>query len=147
MNDSVFSVDKAEDSLGLLLWQTTITWQRKIKKALDPYNVSHAQFVILAVTLWFDGQGQDVSQSLIIQQSKLDKMTVSKSLKLLVAAGYIKREEHKQDTRVKLVRLTSKGRELARKLVPIVEKIDANFFSAVNKNDQKILIRILNKLI
>lgn len=141
MSSSVFSVDKPEDSPGFLLWQTTITWQRLIKKALDPYNISHAQFVVLAIALWFENKNQDVSQSLIINQSKLDKMTVSKSLKKLVACAYIKHVEHKQDTRAKSVLLTKKGKELASKLVPIIEKIDDKFFGALKKTDQKSFMR------
>jgi len=45
----------AEDSPGLLLWQTTIFWQRMIKKALEPYGISHAQFVIMVILLWWHG--------------------------------------------------------------------------------------------
>ncbi len=36
MTDSVFGFEQPEHSPGFLLWQTTITWQRLIKKALDP---------------------------------------------------------------------------------------------------------------
>jgi DNA-binding MarR family transcriptional regulator len=144
---SVFSVEKPEDSPGFLLWQTTVTWQRLIKKTLDEYNISHAQFVILAITLWFENQKHEVSQSLIIRQSKLDKMTVSKSFKKLAKEGYVKRIEHKIDTRAKTVYLTKKGRELISKLVPLVEKIDADFFGILKKSNQRLLIDVLNTLI
>lgn len=147
MSDSVFGFDKPEDSPGFLLWQTTVTWQRLIKKALDPHDISHAQFVILAITLWFENKNQKISQSLIIRQSKLDKMTVSKSLKKLVAQGYIKREENQQDTRAKSVSLTKKGKEIASKLVPIIERIDKVFFGNIKKADHKSFVSILNNLV
>lgn len=147
MSNSVFGFDKPEDSPGFLLWQTTITWQRLIKKALDPYDISHAQFVILAITLWFENKNQEISQSLIINQSKLDKMTVSKSLKKLVSHAYVKRLEHSQDTRAKSVHLTKKGKDLAAKLVPLVEKVDETFFGVINKTQQQSLINILNEII
>lgn len=147
MNKAVFGFNKPEDSPGFLLWQTTITWQRMIKKALDSYNISHAQFVILAITLWFESHQQAVSQGLIVHQSKLDKMTVSKSLKKLVAEGYVQRMENKQDTRAKSVHLTKKGRAMAAKLVPIVEKIDEKFFGSVKKLHQKSFTSILINLI
>ncbi len=54
--NSTFGFDKPEDSPGFLLWQTTITWQRLIKKALEFSGISHPQFVILAITLWFENQ-------------------------------------------------------------------------------------------
>ena len=147
MRNSVFGFDQPEDSPGFLLWQTTITWQRLIKKALEPYDIAHAQFVILAITLWLEAQGDAVSQSSIIRQSKLDKMTVSQSLKKLVAVGYVKRQEHHKDTRAKSVSLTKKGKMLIVKLVPIVEAIDTAFFGVLKKNKQQSLIDILNELI
>ena len=130
-----------------MLWQTTVLWQRRIKKALDAFHISHAQFVILAITLWFESKHQAVSQRLIISQSKLDKMTVSQSLKKLVADGYIQRSEHKEDTRAKMVCLTQKGKKLASQLVPLVEVVDADFFKVIPKNGQKILISLLNELV
>lgn len=147
MTDSVFAVERPEDSPGFLLWQTTITWQRLIKKALDAHDIAHSHFVILAITLWFESKKQDVSQGLIIRQSKLDKMTVSKSLKKLVTTGYVKRMENKEDTRAKSVSLTKKGKQLISKLIPIVEKIDEDFFGAIKKAEQQSLICILNNLV
>jgi MarR family transcriptional regulator, organic hydroperoxide resistance regulator len=145
--NSVFGFDKPEDSPGFLLWQTTMTWQRLIKKALDFSGISHAQFVVLAITLWFENKNEEVSQNLIVRQSKLDKMTVSQALKKLVTDGYIQRCEHQEDTRVKAVSLTKKGKTLASKLVPIVEKVDSDFFETISKNDQKILLSFLNDLV
>ncbi len=147
MPKPVFGFEKPEDSPGFLLWQTTITWQRLIKKALDPYQISHAQFVILAVTLWFENQGQTVSQSLIIRWSKLDKMTVSQALKKLVKEAYVKRTEHSEDPRAKSVHLTKKGKTIAATLVPIIEKIDEQFFDPLQKTERHSLISLLNILI
>ena len=146
MTNPVFSVDKPEDSPGLLLWQTTITWQRLLKKALDPYHIAHAQFVILAIVLWFQSANENPTQILIARYSKLDKMTVSKSLKKLAAEGYIKRAEHEDDTRAKSVRLTAKGKAITSKLVPIVEKIDKEFFGCLNSKQQKLLVKLLGEM-
>jgi DNA-binding MarR family transcriptional regulator len=147
MADPAFGFEKPEHSPGFLLWQTMVTWQRRIKKALDFYDISHAQFVILANVLWFEGIKQTPTQVLIAHSTKLDKMTVSKSLKKLATTGFIKRTEHKDDTRAKSVYLTSKGKTMASKLVPIVEKIDADFFGMMSKANQQSLINILANLV
>lgn len=141
-----FGFDKPQDSLGFLLWQTTITWQRLIKKAIDPFNISHAQFVIMALLLWFEAHNHDTTQIMIANWSKLDKMTVSKSLKKLVAQGLVNRIEHKTDTRAKSVTLTEKGKTLIHQLVPLVEQIDTEFFEQILQNDQETLIQILDRL-
>ncbi|VVC77211.1 Organic hydroperoxide resistance transcriptional regulator [Aquicella siphonis] len=147
MIKNTFGFDKPEDSPGFLLWQTTITWQRKIKNALDPFGISHAQFVILAITLWFESKKQEVSQSLIVRQSRLDKMTVSKSLKKLVEHGLVMREENQKDSRAKCVRLTRTGQMVTARMVSIIEKVDSGFFDSIKKLDQQALLKILQQLV
>jgi MarR family transcriptional regulator, organic hydroperoxide resistance regulator len=147
MADPAFGFEKPEHSPGFLLWQTMVTWQRRIKKILDPYNISHAQFVILANVLWFEGIKQTPTQVLIVRSTKLDKMTVSKSLKKLVAENYVRRTEHKKDTRAKSVHLTVKGKTMTSKLVPVIEKIDEDFFGVMSTTNQRSLVKILAELV
>jgi len=146
MKNKPFSFDAPEDSPGFLLWQTTVFWQRTIKKALDPHNISHAQFVVIAIALWWHHQEKDVTQANIVAMSKLDKMTVSKSLKKLVKMDLVATRESQRDTRAKSVRLTKSGKALATKLVPIIENIDETFFGKLPKKQEKDLILALQKL-
>lgn len=146
MSDLPFGFDRPEDSPGFLLWQTTINWQRLIRKALEPHDISHAQFVVMAILLWFKEHNYDTTQTLIVNWSKLDKMTVSKSLQKLVAQGLVHRLEHETDTRAKSVFLTDKGKDLVCRLVPTVEQIDGEFFGKVLDHDKQLLIQILRKL-
>lgn len=146
MKNNPFGFEEAQDSPGFLLWQTTVVWQRLIKEALEPYGISHAQFVVMAVLLWFGRKDEAVTQVNIIGMSKLDKMTVSKSLKKLVSLGLVVRHEKPEDTRAKLVQLTKAGIDLACKLVPLVESVDKDFFGKLPKNQEKDLIMVLRKL-
>ncbi len=143
---SPFGFDNPKASPGFLLWQTTTTWQRLIKKALEPHNISHAQFVIMALLLWFEKHQYDTTQVLIANWSKLDKMTVSKAVKRLVIQELVTRVEHKIDSRAKTVCLTHRGKELVRKLVPIIESVDTNFFETLPEQDHRSLIHILSQL-
>lgn len=59
----------------------------------------------------------------------------------------MKHMEDKEDTRAKLICLTKKGKELISKLIPIVEKVDDNFFGSLKKSDHSSLIGILNGLV
>lgn len=146
MRNPPFGFDAPKDSPGFLLWQTTIAWQRMIKKALEPYDISHAQFVIMAILLWLHGQKREVTQIDIVTMSKLDKMTVSQSLKKLVGMDLVARHENQEDTRAKSVQLTKSGVALAGKLVPIVEGVDEDFFGKLPKKQEKDLSVILQKL-
>ena len=134
MSRSSFQVTSPEDSAGFLLWQTSAIWQRLIKTALEPYDISHSQFVILAVLLWLSEQQQPI-QTMLIEMTKLDKMTVSQALKKLAAKDLIKRQEAPDDPRAKLVFLTIKGKTLIKKLVLVIEEVDQQFFNHLKKND------------
>ncbi|HCR37660.1 MAG TPA: MarR family transcriptional regulator [Opitutae bacterium] len=144
---SSFGFKRPEDSPGFLLWQTTITWQRRIKETLELYGLTHPQFVILAITLWLAEHGNVPTQVRIVEMSKLDKMTVSKSLQKLATASYVDRSECKEDSRAKSIRLTAKGRALIRKLIPIVESIDAHYFSPLSQEERKRLLKGLVKVV
>ncbi len=147
MAHSSFCFEEPEHSPGFLMWQTTVNWQRLIKKALEPHHISHAQFVLLALLLWKQGKGERVTQVDLVKMSQLDKMTVSKSLKKLVSMNLVERYENQEDTRAKLVLLTEAGAILTRKLVPMVKNRDADFFGQLNNQEKQGLIGILKKLI
>ncbi len=141
-----FGFAQAHESPGFLLWQMTMLWQRVIKKALEPYTISHAQFVIMATLLWFELQKKNITQVDIIEWTKLDKMTVSKSLKKLVALKLVNRIEHQSDSRAKSALLTSAGKKLVKQLIPLIEKVDARFFEKISRHEQRMLIEVFQKL-
>lgn len=135
-SDSVFSVERAEDSSGFLLWQVTNLWQREIKKALEEYDLTHSQFVLLASTLWLLSQKQDVTQVVLSQYTKIDPMTTSTVLRTLQSKGLLLRQEHSTDTRAKTVALTDEGIKVAQLAVKTVEKFDKQFFEGLGDNVQ-----------
>lgn len=146
MSKSSFSFDTPEESPGFLLWQVSISWQREIKTALEPYKISHAQFVILAVLLWCEESKTSPIQSFLVDKTKLDKMTVSASLKKLALQNFIKRNESSKDTRAKSVLLTNKGTELTKQLVKLVEGVDKKFFGNIELANQQAFVNTLNTL-
>jgi len=125
----VFSVDTPEDSPGFLLWQVTNLWQRELRKALEKLDLTHAQFVLLASTLWLSAHQQDVTQILLSSHTKIDPMTTSTVLRTLQMKGLITRQEHSTDTRAKTVVLTSNGQKVTKQAVKLVENFDHEFFS------------------
>jgi DNA-binding MarR family transcriptional regulator len=124
-----FSVEKAEDSTGFLLWQVTNLWQRMIKQALVPYNLTHSQFVLLASIHWLTIQMQDITQITLSNHTKIDPMTTSSVLRKLQLKGLIERREHTVDTRAKEVVLTDRGVATAKEAIKVVEQFDHQFFS------------------
>lgn len=145
MTSSPFSTD-AKSSLGLLLWQTTTLWQREIQIALAPHAITHAQFVIMAITMHLIETAGEATQADIVRMSRLDKMTVSTGLRKLEALKLLERHTHPADTRVYVIALTKKGGVLVRKLVRTVEAVDKRFFGSLAKGDKKSLGSLLAHL-
>ena len=147
-NDNTFSVEKAEESSGFLLWQVTNLWQREIKKALEPFGLTHSQFVLLASIHWLTIHKQEVTQVVLSNHTKIDPMTTSTVLRTLQQKGFVQRQEHLTDTRAKTVGLTENGRKVIKKAVVTIEKFDTQFFSLLgNKTEElnKNLITLLEQ--
>lgn len=146
-SNNPFAVKTAEESTGFLLWQVTNLWQREIKKALEQYDLTHSQFVLMASTHWLTLQGKDVTQVLLSSHTKIDPMTTSTVLRTLQSKDLLQRQEHSTDTRAKTVSLTDKGIEIVKLAVKAVEAFDTQFFSALGTDtadfNQK-LIALLN---
>lgn len=144
--DNTFSVEKAEDSSGFLLWQVTNLWQREIKKALEHYDLTHSQFVLLASIHWLTLQKQDVTQILLSSHTKIDPMTTSTVLRTLQAKGLLQRHEHSTDTRAKTVALTENGKRMIKQAVKTVENFDKTFFSTLGNKTQTFNEQLLTLL-
>ena len=129
--DKTFSFEKAEDSSGFLLWQVTNLWQREIKKALEKYNLTHSQYVLMASIHWLTLKNHDVTQVLLSSHTKIDPMTTSTVLRTLQMRGLLERQEHATDTRAKTVALTGDGKKIVKQAVKTVEAFDKDFFSVL----------------
>lgn len=129
--DKTFSVETPEESSGFLLWQVTNLWQREIKKALEAYDLTHSQFVLLASILWLMQQNDSITQIVLSNHTKIDPMTTSTVLRTLQKKGLLQRQEHSTDTRAKTVELTSAGVEMAKLAVKTVETFDYEFFQVL----------------
>lgn len=144
----IFSVENAEESSGFLLWQVTNLWQREIKKALEPYGLTHSQFVLLASIYWLALHQEHVTQVALSNHTKIDPMTTSTVLRTLQQKKMLKREEHATDTRAKIVVLTEEGTKITKKAITIVEQFDKAFFSILENKSQDFnrnLLTILGK--
>jgi len=145
--ENAFSVDRAEDSPGFLLWQVTTMWQRGIKKALDEIDITHPQFVILASLLWLARNQQPVMQIDLSNHSQIDPMTTSQVIRILEKKLLIVREVHPEDTRAKAIKLTDQGSQLTRKAIKIIEQFDNSFFLCLDDRTQhfnKLMIELLS---
>lgn len=120
------------ESTGYLLWQTTMTWQRLMNRALSEIELTHTQFVLMASLGWLMRSEEEITQKDIAENSNTDRMMVSKVLRTLQSKGYISRRESPTDTRSKRVELTPSGTAKLQTALGVVKKTDKAFFSKVS---------------
>jgi len=143
-----FRFKSPNDSPGYLLGQLTMLWQRKIKKVLDPLDLTQTQFVLLAAVAWLSKASDAVTQMDIANQSNADRMMVSKVLRTLEEKNFLTRQEHETDTRAKTIRLTTSGGKVLQKALSQVEQVDLEFFGALDtklSSFNKNMVQLINK--
>ena len=126
------------ESPGFLLWKISNAWQRRQRMALQPYGLTHSQFVVLATATWF-GAEDILTQARISQLSGIDPMTTSQVLRALEAASLIERVDHPRDPRAKAITVTRAGRDLARKAIVVVEDTDTAFFEPLAADTKRLI--------
>lgn len=133
MDEPLFQVESTDESSGFLLWQMSNLWQRKIREGLEPLDLTHVQFVLLACTAWLEAHQTCVTQVQLAKQAKTDVMMTSKVLRTLEGKGFIERQPHPTDTRAKVLTVTAVGRELLFRAIRVVDGIDHAFFSVLGE--------------
>lgn len=117
-------------SPGLLLWRVTNSWQRRVREALSPLGLTHAQFVLLA-SLVVLGEEQPITQRELADFSGIDPMTTSKGIRALESRGLAERVPHPTDRRAQTLTATATGADLASRATAAVEQADRDYFSVL----------------
>ena len=74
------------DGPGFALWRVSNAWQRALRGALQPYGITHAQFVVLATLSWVGGEVAS-KQHEIAGLAGMDPMTTSQVARSLREAA------------------------------------------------------------
>lgn len=118
-----------EASPGLLLWRSTLSWQRNVASALEPLGLTHSQFVLLACTWWLETHDSAGTQVMVAAQAGMDVRTASQVIRRLEQAGLVSRVEDPKDARARIVRTTPAGRDVGAHAVKVVEDADEAYFA------------------
>lgn len=121
---------RATDSPGFLLWVISNDWRREQTAALEPLELTHVQFVLLASLLWLGMNEPDepITQAHLARHARTDAMMTSQVARALEERRLLARVPHPTDTRAKCLALTAKGEELVRRAFPLVERVNEEFF-------------------
>lgn len=117
--------------------------QAQLSQSYKKFNLTQPQFEIIAL-LWVNPEG--LSQKEITERLQWTKGNTSGVLVRLMEKEFVSREILQEDKRIHRVILTHKGRNLADKIVPLIEnEISNRFDSMLSVRERRILKEILIK--
>jgi len=119
----------AEQSPGFLLWNLENLWQRKQRRALEPFGITPVQFLLLSGLGALSVEQETVSQVELARHCRTDPMMTSQVVRALMRLGFVERSRDRRDKRAFAVRLTMEGRDIGRRAEADVRRVDEQFFA------------------
>jgi DNA-binding MarR family transcriptional regulator len=135
MTTSAF--DTPQQSPGFLLWRVTLAWQRRMRAALAPHDLTHVQFVLLASLWWSQEHGGPPTQAQLAEQAGTDLMMTSQVLRRLEGRGLLARDPDPGDSRARRLRLTAAGGALLAGALADVEAADQAYFAVLGRDQDR----------
>src|SRR6201996_4483113 len=141
---------KASDKAGL---EQFLTYRLHVLNKLSERGISERYMAKLDVTLpearviASVGSFGPFSIMDLARHANLDKSQASRAAEALIKQGLVKREASDDDGRVVLVSLTTEGRALYRKVMPIARKWNSDLFDCLDEREKAVLGATLDKVI
>ena len=120
-------------AVGFVMWRVVHRYQREVDQALRALNLTHLQFVILALTGWAACAGGPVTQSALAALGDIHPMQVSHVLRILERKGLIGRTPSPRNSLAKHVAITARGVGVLRDALPIVIDVQARLFGEAGR--------------
>ncbi len=134
------------DLEGFLPYRLSVLEQR-ISHAIarqysDEFSLTRMQWRVLSTISMFN----NMNASKICQFTRMDKMQVSRAIHGLNQQKLIAQKKNQQDHRCRVLNLTSRGRKIYSKIVPLVLNEETRIFSTLSKKELKTFDQLLHKL-
>ncbi len=130
-------------SLWVRFLRFNLVSNKKLQDDLERLDLTPPQFYVLATIGYAGGLPfGEIGEKMMVTVSNLTGIVDRLEEKKLVV-----RERDARDRRVVRVTLTEKGAKVYRNTIPVFEKSISEFFSPLDKNQQKELASLLRKLI
>jgi len=118
-------------SVGFLVWQLSTRWQLELDRALAPLDLTATRYAVLASLQALSRDGYAPRQRELADLSGLDRILVSKVVRVLEGAGMLTRTHHPDDNRAVAVRITEHGRATVAEARSKVLELETQRFTAL----------------
>ena len=119
---------------GTLLWQVTLAWQRAMRATLEPHDLSHVQYVLLAAAAALADAEGPPTQHGIADHTGTEPHLAGQVLRRLAARQLVTRELDETDPKARLIVLTDAGRDLLAAATEDVAITEAEFFVPLGRS-------------
>jgi len=106
------------------------------------YKLSVSEWRTMAVL----GPNRALSASEIVERSSMDKVNVSRAIKGLRNAGYLKRDIDGDDRRRAVLRLTESGADVFHALIPKVAEVEQQLLKGLSPQERETLTQLMEKV-
>lgn len=106
------------------------------------FGLTVSEWRVLAVL----GPKRAMSASDIVKQSSMDKVKVSRAIAKLRESGLLKRDVDGDDRRRYALRLTDRGDEVFRTLVPKVLELEEKLLEGLTQGERRMLVGLMERV-
>lgn len=147
MNGNSSRLENPNEDIGYLIWRVSKYWQRGKHKILDEFGLTTSQLELLGAIYHMSSHNIEATQIILSQETDIDPMTTSTTLRNLERKGLIRRYESTTDTRARIVKLTDTGKDLFERAVVKLKNEQNKLFSNMdlNLNELKTQLSLLLK--
>jgi MarR family transcriptional regulator, lower aerobic nicotinate degradation pathway regulator len=139
---TVKTPSELQEHLGYWLRLVSNAVSHGFARKVEAKGVTVAEWVILRFL--FDVK--QVAPSQLAERMGMTKGAISKLADRLIEKGLVEREANLQDKRGKTLTLKRTGRQLVPTLAELADKNDAEFFSALTRDERRQLETLLRKI-
>ena len=125
--------ENPKGSIFLLFHQVQQKMDIEQKNLFLKYDITPRQFIVLQTIDFQPGSNQNE----IVKSINIDRSTLSKIIQKLETKNYISSQHRKVDKRHKEIGITSKGRNMLRRLQQSVKELENSFIREIELDTKK----------
>ena len=129
----IYSSDSVNESetTGSLVWRLAMHWRAAVDRAVAPFGLTHAQYVVLASLHTLTLRGARPSQRELADYTALEPVYISRLAKALEEGGLIERAQAATDTRAVELSLTREGEDRVIQAIVAVRELHDSLLASI----------------
>lgn len=121
-----------------------------IKKEADEFfrqfGLTDVQFNVMMLIAYQGGAEEGLSQAQLSTMMLVNRANITSLIDRMERAEMVVRTDEPGDRRCNIVKMTAKGKKLFAKVEPLYEKMVGEIMAALKQNEQKDLIKMMEKV-